>query len=231
MRFTIQQSNMDMQVKRKLLYTFFLLVITWLQLNAQQSFIKIVLPANGLLVRFEPVPVFQSRDSAVYSNVMDDSRVNLLIVDTTGRHKDLNLDLVIKPFSITTVTVVEHGRRKLKIYAIEREYYLPGQHCKQSTPLALVERSIVDMMLIDHIGARKQEAKKFIRSHCLTFRQIKGLVMMFPSDKDRLEIAEYAYFFARDYYNYFLLRDAFSSKATYKEFESFVKNVLRNFNY
>ncbi len=217
---------------RKVILFLIIAILTLTEISrAQTSFLKINLPSQGYVVNIVPDPYLFISDSAVFINVFDDLNVKITVHDTVGKHKDFSFNIKIEPFTINYVTLTEQSKRRLKLLDNKREYYMPAKRCHGYTPLAKVERSIVDMMLIDHIGARMREAKKFVRTHCLTYRQLKGIVMMFPSDKDRLTIAKYSYFFVRDYYNYFLLRDAFSSKNTYKQFETFVKGVHRDFKF
>ena len=212
--------------------TLLLVLMTFaLHAIAQTSFVKVRLPSPGLVVTFEPKPYYASNDSAVYSGVEDNLTLHLTVKDTNGKHKELKFEFTIEPYSINTIIITGQGKKKIKFGSATTSYYLPALRCKHSTPLATVERSIVDLMLIDHIGARLEETKKFIRQHCLTYRQVKGLVMMFPSDKDRLSLAKYSFFYVRDYYNYFLLKDAFNNKSIYKEFEEFVKNINRSFKF
>ena len=217
--------------KKLSIVLFFLILVCDDLVFSQTSFVKVNLPSANYIVSFSPKPFFESNDSAVYINILDRTNIQITVRDSVGKHRDLKFTTELYPFSMQTITIIEKNRKRLKLNNIRSEYYLVKKRCRTSTPQSVVERAIVDMMSIDHIGARRQEAKKFIRNHCLRFMQIKGIVMMFPSDKDRLDVAKYSYFFVRDYYNYFLLNQAFQSKSAYKQFEEFVKSVKKNFKF
>ena len=192
---------------------------------SQKSFLIFVLPSKHYYINVQPKPDYFDKDSLVYNSVLDDMQVLITIKDSLGKHKDLVFKLTIQPFSINQVIIKEQNRRKLKIDEQKTIFYLPKIRCKKVVSTAFVERSIVDFMLIEREGARMKEVKKFIRNYCLKYSQVKALIMMFTSDKQRLELAKYAYFFVKDHYNYFILRDAFRKNTSFRDFQNFVKGI------
>ncbi len=207
----------------------FILLLTSVGLKAQISIVKLNLPENlNLSVEFSLKPDFHKTDSAVFYSIEDNTPVKLTIKDSIGHLRPLKIEITLKPYCKNIITI-EKYRKRLKVIEEKEIFFQPPRRCSGITDKATVERKIVDLMMIANDYPRMKEAKKFIREHCLKFIQVQGLVMMFPSDKERLELAKYAYFFVRDPYNYFLMKKAFANNSTYKDYEFFVKKVKRIF--
>ncbi len=207
----------------------FILLLTSVGLRAQISIVKLNLPENiNFSTEYSIKPDFYRTDSAVFYAIEDKKPVKLVIKDSAGHLRPLKMELTLKPYCKDIITIEKH-RRRLKIIGKKEVFFQPPRRCNGITDKATVERKIVDLMMIANDYPRMKETKKFIREHCLRFNQIQGLIMMFPSDKERLELAKYAYFFVRDPYNYFVMKKAFANNSTYKDFEFFVKKVNKKF--
>ncbi|MCH2046062.1 MAG: DUF4476 domain-containing protein, partial [Saprospiraceae bacterium] len=62
-----------------------------------------------------------------------------------------------------------------------------------------------------------ETAKQISKVKCLNAMQIKGILMLFDHDSDRLEYATFAYPYCSDPDNYYQLNPAFSFDSTVKE--------------
>jgi hypothetical protein len=67
-------------------------------------------------------------------------------------------------------------------------------------------------------------AKQIIRNSCITSDQVGDLLKMFSFDKDRVEIAKFAYEFVYDQNKYYKVNDAFQYSSSIDELNRFINS-------
>ncbi len=76
----------------------------------------------------------------------------------------------------------------------------------------------------DFDNAKKRVAKQIIDSNCMTTDNIVVILELFDFDKDKLEIAKYAYDYVYDIENYYLVNNVFDFDSYVKELDDYIRS-------
>lgn len=76
----------------------------------------------------------------------------------------------------------------------------------------------------DFEAAKKRVAKQIIDTNCMTTANIISILNLFDFDKDKLELAKFAYDYVYDIENYYMVNDVFDFTSNVEKLDNYIRN-------
>ena len=167
---------------------------------------------------------------------MHNTGVNFQVSDPeSGEKVNLNMNVSVsgmdaktsvRETTTTTTTTRKTTKPQVKeVKPVSGRSELPAkktENCKSPVPASSINSMKASLEKQTFEDTRMKMAKDIIRRNCYSCEQIKELLGLFTFEKNKLDLAKFAYESCTDKGNYYMMNDAFSFSSSVDELTEFL---------